>query len=82
MFGGDKVRQIKAVMPMDDFRLEVVLDNGSSVILNMENRLQTVRFGMLSDKEFFRTVTTDGTCVHWGNKIEISAIEVFELAQK
>ena len=74
--------RIKDVVPKDDYRLEVLLDNGSSVILNLESRLQTVRFGMLSDKQFFKRVTTDGICIRWENKIEISLSEVFHLAQK
>lgn len=73
---------IKKVVPKDDYRLEVLLDNGSSVMLNLESRLQTVRFGMLSDKQFFKRVTTDGICIRWDNKIEISLSEAFYLAQK
>ena len=74
--------RIKDVVPKDDYRLEVHLDNGSSVMLNLESRLQTVRFGMLSDKQFFKRATTDGICIRWDNKIEISLSEVFHLAQK
>ncbi|TGE39443.1 DUF2442 domain-containing protein [Desulfosporosinus fructosivorans] len=74
--------RIKNVVPKEDYRLEVQLDNGSCVTLNLESRLHTVRFGMLSDKQFFKTATTDGICIRWGNKIEISVNEVFQLAQK
>ncbi|AET70826.1 Protein of unknown function (DUF2442) [Desulfosporosinus orientis DSM 765] len=74
--------RIKSVVPKGDYRLEVQLDNGSSVTLNLESRLQTVRFGMLSDKQFFKTATTDGICIRWDNKIEISINEVFQLVQK
>ena len=74
--------RIISVMPKEDYRLEVQLDNGSSITLNLESRLQTMRFGMLSDKQFFKTATTDGICIRWENKIEISVREVFQLAQK
>ena len=73
---------IKDVVAKDDYRLEVLLDNGSSVMLNLESRLQTIRFGILSDKELFNTATTDGICIRWGNSIEISLSEVFHLVQK
>ena len=73
---------IKSVTPLDNYCLEVLLDNGSSVTLNLESRLQTVRFGLLSDKEFFRQAITDGSFIRWGNKIEISVSEVFQLVQK
>lgn len=74
--------RIKSVVPKEDYRLEVQLDNGSSVTLNLESRLQTLRFGMLSDKQVFKTATTDGICIRWDNQIEISMSEVFQLAQK
>ena len=62
--------------------MEVLLDNGSSITLNLKGRLGTVRFGLLQDKAFFDKVTTDGNFIRWDNKIEISANEVFQLAQK
>lgn len=74
--------QIMNVTPKADYRLEVFLANGSSVTLNLESRLQTVRFGMLADKELFARATTDGSYIRWGDLIEISATEVFQLAQK
>ena len=58
------------------------MDNGSSVTLNLESRLETVRFGMLADKELFRRAVTDGSYIRWDNKVEISVNELFQLAQK
>lgn len=74
--------QIENVVPKENYRLEVLLKNGNSVILNMESRLSTIRFGLLKDKEFFKKVTTDGNFIRWGNKVEISVSEVFQLIQK
>ena len=74
--------QIVKVVPREERRLEVVLDNGSSIILNLESRLQTLRFGMLSDEELFYSAVTDGDYIRWGNELEISINEVFQLAQK
>ena len=67
---------------MEDYRLAVLLENGSGVILNLADKLETVRFGLLEDKDFFRQASTDGCCIRWDNKIEISANELFQLAQK
>ena len=80
--GGDILNQIKSIVAKDNYMLEVVLENGCSINLNMESRLKTLRFGMLADKEFFKGAITDGTCIRWGNKIEISLSEVFQMAQK
>lgn len=74
--------QIKSVIPMSDYRLEVQLENGSSIILDFSDRLNNVRFGLLKDKAFFQRAATDGDFVRWDNKIEVSISEVFQMAQK
>ncbi len=68
--------------PRENYCLEVMLDTGSSIVLSFKNRLETIRFGMLADQEFFKKVTTDGICISWEDKIEISLSEVFQLAQR
>lgn len=73
--------RILSVTPKDNYCLDIVLDNGTRVMLSLESRLHTVRFSMLSDKVYFDTVTTNGSCVMWNNRIEISLNEVFQLAQ-
>ncbi|KUG04053.1 hypothetical protein ASZ90_018579 [hydrocarbon metagenome] len=73
---------IKKVIPRNDYHLEVQLDNGCIVILNLKSRLGTVRFGMISDMDLFQRAATDGSYIRWGNKVEISVREVFQLAEK
>lgn len=74
--------RIIKVIPMEDYHLDVQLDNGSSVILNLKNKLGTLRFGMISDIGLFRRAITDGSYIRWDDKLEISVNEVFQLAQK
>ena len=74
--------RILKVAPMEDCCLAVHLDNGSSIILSLASRLETVRFGRLADKTFFDRVTCDGSFIRWANEIEISVSELFQLAQK
>jgi len=74
--------KITGLVPQENYRLEVLLDNGSSVTLNLESRLETIRFGMLADQELFRRDVTDGSFIRWDNKVEISVNELFQLAQK
>lgn len=76
------MNQIKSIAARDDYILEVLLENGSSINLNMKSRLNTLRFGMLAEKDFFKRAKTDGICIRWDNKIEISLSEVFQMAQK
>jgi hypothetical protein len=76
------VSHIRSIAVKEDYRLEALLDNGSSITLNLKNRLGTVRFGMLADPAFFAAATTDGYFVRWGSMVEISVGELFQLAQK
>jgi len=81
-YGGENVSGIKKVVPLEDYKLEVQLENGCSVVFEMESRLKTLRFGMLMDEELFKKVTTDGVCIFWGNEVEISIHELFQMVQK
>ena len=74
--------KITGLAPLENYRLEVRLDNGSSVILNLESRIHTVRFGLLEDKELFKRAATDGNFIRWDNNVEISVNELFQLVQK
>lgn len=74
--------KIVQVLPKEDYCLEIILDNGSSVNLSLKSRLETIRFGVLADKELFRKATTNGICISWEEKVEISLSEAFQLAQK
>ena len=74
---GDTVSHIKSVMPRENYCLEVFLDNGSNIMLNMADRLKTLRFGMLEDKEFFRQVTTDGICIGGAAKSRYQRMSFF-----
>jgi hypothetical protein len=79
---GKILRRIQSITVKEDYKLEALLDNGSSIILNLKSRLGTVRFGLLADPEFFHQATTNGHFIRWGDKVEISLSELFQLAQK
>ena len=81
-WGGDQVSRIIGVIPMENYRLEVSLDNGSCVVLNLEGKLETVRFGILSDVDFFKKAASDGNCISWDGKVELSLSEILQLVQK
>ena len=82
MLGVIHLSQIVNVVPKADYCLEILLDNGSSIHLSLKSRLETIRFGMLSDAELFKKATTNGICINWDGKVEISLNEAFQLAQK
>ena len=74
--------QIINVIPKEDYCLEIILNNGSSINLSLKSRLETIRFGILADEALFRKVTTNGICINWEGKVEISLSEACQLAQK
>ena len=51
---------ISAVFPLEGKRIRIVFRTGSELILNMKNRLDTVRFYPLRDDKVFNSVKTDG----------------------
>lgn len=74
--------KITEVIPKENYRLEVLFENGSGAVLNFSKKIHTIRFGMLSDKDFFSRVKTDGTLITWDNKIEMSVREVLQMLEK
>lgn len=44
--------RIKNVVLKEDYRSELLLDNGRCVTFKVSDRLVTIRFGLLADKEF------------------------------
>lgn len=74
--------RIATVIVRKEYLLEVVFDNGTTVILNMATRLGHLRFMALAELAVFEKVSTDGRFIRWGNKAEISLNEVFQMAQK
>ena len=76
------VSQIINVVPKEDYCLDIILDNGSSIQLSLKSRLETIRFGILADAELFKKATTNGICINWEGKLEISLSEAFQLVQK
>jgi hypothetical protein len=76
------VCRIQNITIKEEYKLEVLLDNGSGIILSLKSRLGTIRFSPLADYGFFVTATTDGDFIRWGKAVEISRNELFELAKK
>ena len=56
---------LKSVTPLPDYRLELTFRNGSTAVVNMERRIQTLRFARLSSPQIFATAKADGDKVVW-----------------
>lgn len=53
-------RIFRSVVALEDSYLKVEMESGSTVRLDMSRRLQSVRFGLLRNKDIFQSVATDG----------------------
>jgi hypothetical protein len=73
--------RITDVNPLEGYQLKVCFNNGSALILNLENKINTLRFRQLRDQELFKKVSTDDYCIYWNEFIQISINEAFEIAQ-
>ena len=56
---------LKAARPLPDYRLELAFQNGSTAIVNMQQRVRTLRFARLSPPETFATARAEGDRVVW-----------------
>lgn len=76
-----RTRFIRAIMPMKGYRLLMDMESGSSVIVDLSDKLDTVKYGALEDERLFRKVRTDGDYVIWGdNQVKVTARELLDVA--
>lgn len=74
--------KILTVTPTDDYHIVVCFDNHQSVILDMTEKLSTLRFSGLRNKQTFGAVQTDGKALYWPSGISIASSEIIELILK
>ncbi|NTV89571.1 MAG: DUF2442 domain-containing protein [Clostridiales bacterium] len=72
---------ILSVTPLEGYCMQVDFNNGDSLILDLSNKLATIRFEPLSDKRLFKAAITDGKSIVWNDMIEISTTELFNMAK-
>ena len=56
-----------AVRPLRDFHLEMEFSNGSRAIVNMENRIRSIRFARLASSDFFASAKAEGDRIVWSD---------------
>jgi hypothetical protein len=71
---------IRAVVPMKDHRLFMEMESGSSVIVDLSVKLDTMKYKDLSDEQIFKSVETDGDYVVWGRgRVRVTAKELMDV---
>lgn len=73
----------KSVRALPAYQLEVVMETGTTIHFDFRTKLNTTRFGGLSDEEFFRNVRTDGNYMIFEKAgkvpVKITAAEFMDL---
>jgi len=74
--------KITEVIPSDDWRLTIRLDDNSTITLDLKKKLHTARFSLLRNREAFNAAKTDGNMVYWPDGLSVDLGEILELAQR
>ena len=64
---------------LDSDTLEIQLNNGSIILLNVAPLLQESRFAQLAEGDNFLHPETDGASIYWSNGIRMLLNEVFTM---
>lgn len=73
------MNKIHSVQLLDDYKIAVELENGSSFVYNLKPRLRTVRFAALEDIEFFKTgKLVDNDYVWWSDSLMLYTYEMLD----
>ena len=70
---------LKAVRPLPDHRLELAFQNGSTAVVNMEQRIRTLRFARHAPAQVFFTARVEGDKVVWQDGKTIFGVYCGEL---
>lgn len=74
--------KIRDVEPKYANRILVELDTGRVFLINMTDKIQTMRFNDLKDEFLFMGATTDGDSVLWDDgRISLSLSEIYDMAR-
>jgi hypothetical protein len=71
---------IKAILPMEAYRLFMEMESGSMVIVDLSNKLHTAKYAELADESFFKAAVTDGNYVTWNKgSLRVTVNELLEV---
>lgn len=71
---------IKTVVPIKGYRLFMEMESGSSVIVDLSVKLDTMKYKDLTDVKIFESAKTDGDYVIWGNgRVRVTVKELMDV---
>ena len=70
---------LRSAKPLPGHRLEMIFQNGSTAVVNMEQRVRTLRFARLAPAQVFATAKAEGDKVVWQDGKTIFGVYCSEL---
>ncbi len=71
--------RIVEALPLENYKLEIRLENGSVAVIDMRKKIMTARFGILRERDVWQSVRTSHSSVHWGGHVELTLSEALEI---
>lgn len=63
----------------EDYKIAVELENGSSFVYNLKPKLRTVRFAVLTDKDYFQKGRlVGGDRIQWSDSLMLYTYEMLD----
>ncbi len=73
------MNKIYSIELLDDYKISVKLENGSSFVYNLKPKLKTVRFAALEDVDFFKSGRlVEGDFIQWSDSLMLYAYEMLD----
>lgn len=70
---------LRSAKPLPGYRLELVFQNGSTAVINMERRVKTFRFSRLETETVFASAKAEGDKVVWFDGKAVFSVYCSEL---
>jgi hypothetical protein len=71
--------KMRSVQFLENYKIAVELDNGSSFIYDLKPRLSSVRFAPLYDPVFFQSGRlVDSDCIRWSDSLILYGYEMLD----
>lgn len=71
---------IRSVTPLKGYRLFMEMESGSTVTVDLSEKLKTVKYRPLEEAVLFSDVRTDGDYVVWGDgRVRVSVKELMDV---
>ncbi len=77
------MNKILSVQFLDNYKIAVELENGSSFVYNLKPKLKTARFAALEDIDFFKSgILVEKDFIKWSDSLMLYAYEMLDGMKK